>query len=58
MAAPSAGRVAVCRRPVSVLLVGGGEADMAAMVCLDSDKARLHSGATQAERDIVQFVRE
>jgi hypothetical protein len=58
MAETKAALVALSRRPVSVLLVGVGEADMAAMVSLDSDKARLHSGGAQAERDIVQFVRK
>ena len=38
--------------------VGVGDADMRAMVQLDSDKARLHSKGDQAARDIVQFVRE
>ena len=58
MAETKAALVALSRLPVSVVLVGVGEADMGAMVQLDSDKARLHSGAEQAKRDIVQFVRK
>ena len=42
--------------PVSVVLVGVGHGDMTSLVQLDSDKARLCSGDTQASRDIVQFV--
>jgi len=42
--------------PVSVVLVGVGHGDMSSLVQLDSDKARLCFGDTQASRDIVQFV--
>ena len=42
--------------PVSVVLVGVGHGDMTSLVQLDSDRARLCSGDTQAARDIVQFV--
>lgn len=58
LAETKAALVALSHKPVSVVLVGVGDANMNAMVQLDSDKARLHSGGLQAERDIVQFVRK
>ena len=48
--------VKLSKLPVSVVLVGVGDGDMSKLVQLDSDRARLCSGDTQAARDIVQFV--
>ena len=48
--------VGLSRLPVSVVLVGVGQGDMRQLALLDSDKARLSSGDSQAVRDIVQFV--
>jgi len=48
--------VQMSRQAVSVVLVGVGDGDMRNLVKLDSDKARINSGDTQAARDIVQFV--
>jgi hypothetical protein len=42
--------------PVSVVIVGVGNADFAAMDILDSDGTRLFDGRRYAERDCVQFV--
>ncbi len=42
--------------PLSVLIVGVGQADFSNMNALDGDNTRLRSGARVARRDIVQFV--
>ena len=44
--------VGLSRLPVSVVLVGVGQGDMRQLALLDSDKARLSSGDSQAVRDI------
>lgn len=41
---------------MSIIIVGVGEADFAAMEMLDADKVRLSANGRNAERDIVQFV--
>ncbi|KAH9425744.1 Copine-9 [Dermatophagoides pteronyssinus] len=42
--------------PISIIIVGVGNADFAAMDELDSDDIRLSVNGRYAERDIVQFV--
>ncbi|XP_013408869.1 copine-8 isoform X2 [Lingula anatina] len=42
--------------PMSIIIVGIGEADFDAMVELDGDDIRVSSRGRYAERDIVQFV--
>jgi len=42
--------------PLSILIVGVGNADFEAMDVLDGDDERLHNSSGIAERDIVQFV--
>ena len=42
--------------PMSIIIVGVGQTDFAAMVELDSDDAALNLGSSVARRDIVQFV--
>lgn len=42
--------------PMSILIVGVGDADFSAMEALDGDKHRLSYGGRTASRDIVQFV--
>ncbi|XP_013417379.1 copine-8 isoform X2 [Lingula anatina] len=42
--------------PMSIIIVGVGDADFSAMEELDSDNQRLQSHGRYAERDIVQFV--
>lgn len=42
--------------PISIIIVGVGDDDFAAMNELDSDNVRLTDGEHFAERDIVQFV--
>lgn len=42
--------------PVSIIIVGVGDADFGAMDELDSDDSRLTIGGRSADRDIVQFV--
>lgn len=42
--------------PMSIIIVGVGDADFAAMEVLDGDDVRLSSRGKYAERDIVQFV--
>jgi len=42
--------------PLSIIIVGVGEADFEAMDTLDGDEVRLSSRGRFAERDIVQFV--
>jgi len=42
--------------PISIIIVGVGNADFAAMDELDSDDVRLSVDGRYAERDIVQFV--
>ncbi|XP_063721552.1 copine-5-like [Symsagittifera roscoffensis] len=42
--------------PLSIIIIGVGDADFDSMEALDSDKAMLSSGNRVAARDIVQFV--
>jgi len=42
--------------PISIIIIGVGQADFAAMEELDGDVVRLQSRGRYAERDIVQFV--
>lgn len=42
--------------PISIIIVGVGEADFGAMDDLDADDCRLSSNGRTADRDIVQFV--
>ncbi|KXS22568.1 Copine-domain-containing protein [Gonapodya prolifera JEL478] len=42
--------------PISVVIVGVGNADFSSMELLDADKGALRSGNRVAERDCVQFV--
>lgn len=42
--------------PISIIIVGVGNADFEAMDELDSDEVRLSVDGRYAERDIVQFV--
>lgn len=44
------------RLPISIIIVGVGDADFQAMDELDSDDAKLTIDGQSAERDIVQFV--
>lgn len=44
------------RLPISIIIVGVGDADFEAMDVLDSDDTRLGIDGRYAERDIVQFV--
>ncbi|KAJ3343931.1 Copine-5 [Gonapodya sp. JEL0774] len=42
--------------PLSIIIVGVGNADFSSMESLDADKGALRSGSRIAERDCVQFV--
>lgn len=42
--------------PMSIIIVGVGNADFSAMEVLDADTVALKSGGVCATRDIVQFV--
>ena len=42
--------------PMSLIIVGVGDADFQAMEVLDGDDVRISAGGRYAERDIVQFV--
>jgi len=44
------------RLPMSIIIIGVGDADFSAMSILDGDGDRLKSGREIASRDIVQFV--
>jgi len=44
------------RLPMSIIIIGVGDADFSAMSILDGDGDRLKSGQEIASRDIVQFV--
>lgn len=48
--------IAASTLPVSIIIVGVGNADFEAMDELDSDDVRLNVDGLYAERDIVQFV--
>lgn len=48
--------IAASHLPVSIIIVGIGNADFASMSELDSDKNCLQVGNKCASRDIVQFV--
>lgn len=43
-------------QPLSIIIIGIGEADFSGMTALDSDHELLKSGSNVAKRDIVQFV--
>lgn len=42
--------------PMSIIIVGIGNADFANMNALDGDSGLFHSNGTKCQRDIVQFV--
>lgn len=42
--------------PISIIIVGIGNADFGAMEILDADTVALTAGGVRAARDIVQFV--
>lgn len=42
--------------PLSIIIVGVGNADFTAMETLDADTVALSAGGIKAARDIVQFV--
>lgn len=44
------------KEPMSIIIIGVGNADFTDMNALDSDKGLLKRGSKTAERDIVQFV--
>jgi hypothetical protein len=44
------------RLPLSVIIVGVGNADFSNMVILDGDDGLQNSNGVKAERDLVQFV--
>lgn len=48
--------VSASELPLSIIIVGVGNADFSAMEELDGDVVRLTSNGRQAKRDIVQFV--
>eukprot|EP00730_Choanoeca_flexa_P016795 TRINITY_DN8003_c0_g1_i1.p4 TRINITY_DN8003_c0_g1~~TRINITY_DN8003_c0_g1_i1.p4 ORF type:complete len:112 (+),score=26.38 TRINITY_DN8003_c0_g1_i1:1529-1864(+) len=49
-------RMQASRLPMSIIIVGVGGADFAAMEVLDGDDGLLRSRGSVAQRDIVQFV--
>jgi len=54
--ATKAALVAASKTPMSVIIIGVGNADFSEMDALDSDKEMLSSCGVVAARDIVQFV--
>lgn len=48
--------IAASSLPISIIIIGIGNADFTAMEVLDADKICLESGGVKARRDIVQFV--
>ncbi|ESO82328.1 hypothetical protein LOTGIDRAFT_198063 [Lottia gigantea] len=48
--------VQAAKLPMSIIIIGVGDADFEAMEVLDGDDVRLSSNGMYAERDIVQFV--
>lgn len=48
--------ITACSYPLSIIIVGIGEADFSKMKELDGDEQVLQSGGKKAPRDIVQFV--
>ncbi|XP_050412535.2 copine-8 [Patella vulgata] len=48
--------VQAAKLPMSIIIIGVGDADFGAMEVLDGDEIRLSSKGVYAERDIVQFV--
>lgn len=54
--ATKAALVASSHQPMSVIIIGIGNADFSEMDALDSDKQMLSSFGQTAVRDIVQFV--
>lgn len=53
---PQAALVQASKQPMSVIIIGIGNADFTEMNALDSDGALLQSFGQTATRDIVQFV--
>lgn len=48
--------IQAAKLPISIIIVGVGNADFSAMDELDGDDTRLNLDGVYAERDIVQFV--
>lgn len=48
--------VNAAKHPMSIIIIGVGQADFSAMEILDGDDVRLSYNGIPAERDIVQFV--
>lgn len=56
MDATKAAIVRASSQPLSIIIIGVGNADFSGMKELDGDKVALRSGMSEAERDIIQFV--
>lgn len=56
MDATKAAIVRASGQPLSIIIIGVGNADFSGMRALDSDDGLLRSGKSSAQRDIVQFV--
>lgn len=56
MVKPFQAVVAASVLPMSIIIVGVGNADFTAMETLDADTVALSHGGVKAARDIVQFV--
>lgn len=48
--------IAASALPLSIIIIGIGNADFGAMETLDADTVALSAGGVRAARDIVQFV--
>jgi hypothetical protein len=48
--------VSNCKLPLSIIIVGIGNADFSNMNTLDGDNGLYNSNGVKAARDIVQFV--
>lgn len=56
LSSPATCGVQAAKLPMSIIIVGVGQAEFDAMVELDGDDVRISSRGKLAERDIVQFV--
>lgn len=56
MEATTTSIVAASRLPLSIIIIGIGNADFTNMEILDGDKGLVDSSGRKAERDLVQFV--